>query len=240
MTETPPQAEVAAADETETNARNIALVAAMVSDPRVEPLLGELVAQAVRGPDDPLASMRGLVDDVARLLSDRDAATFFVTLLAYWDDEAYTKDLLDLLPDERDRHAFAAEFGRLAARWGRLVRFRYDLTSRDPSDWKYVDVRTFYELERQQWIIEVVIEDFAQHEFKLVGPTLSYLRMVNRLLEPVVKVHELGGADLLDELDHEAISTFLDLSTRLSGLVDAAMNEHGSEDAPEGVAVAST
>ncbi len=234
MTETPVEASADVEDvedETLSNARSLAAIAPRLGDPRFEALFGDIAERALADGGDALSSMRALVDDLSRLIGDRDEATFFVTLLAYWNDEDYARKILDLLPDD-DREPFTQDFSRLSARWGREVRVRYDLTSRDPKDWQYIDTRVQFELDRRQWTIDATVQTFDQREFTTSGPTLSFLRMVNRLLDPILQVHEVGGADPSRELDAEAVGTFLDLAGRFADLLsDSDSDEEVDPDA---------
>lgn len=190
-------------------------------DTDFERVVGVVVQTALTDTSDPLQAMRAVVDSLGRYFNDPDMATLLVSLLAYWDDKDYVASALEPIHDQSRHQHITSILSRLSGQYGRQIRVKYDQTTRDPKDWQWVEVRPSYDLEQAQWIIELRVQNFAQEEMRVVGPPLSFLRLVNRLLEPLLDPQRVGGGDPKAEYDDEAVSTFLELAGRMTAAFQA-------------------
>jgi hypothetical protein len=164
-----------------------------------------------------------MLDSLSRYFQDWSTASLLVTTLAYWEDADYVQTTLAPLADSSQRDRLEKVLHRLAALFGRQIRVGYDLATRDPDDWQYIDAKVLYDLERAEWSMAVTLRSFAQRESKIVGPPLSFLRLVNRLLTPLLSLEAVvAEGELAGLFDEEAVSGFLDLGGRLAAALQAS------------------
>lgn len=185
----------------------------------------EAIERGLASDTDSLRAVRNLMDMLSRYLGNWDVASYFLGLVAFESEDATT---YDLVPDVAARENLRAVVGRLAGLYGREVRIGYDLSTRDPADWQYIDIRTVYELDKAEWEVAVTLHHFDQSASRLVGPPLSFLRLINRFLTQLRTLQATTGDESFRALfDEEAIGTFTEHAMGLVPTLNVMEDEQG-------------
>jgi len=195
-------------------------------DPQFETTMAETIERGIASSDDRFRAIQNLVNMVERYLGDWDLAFMFLSAIARPDDLAEITESTDA--DANTIAEFERAVRRLGAVYGHALSIGLELTTRSPSDWKYLKVRPRYEPEAPGWFLEARFQLFDESEIKVDGDPLSILRICIHLLTGLRTISE-HEPDLGQFMDQDGIDTFTDVA---SAIIDSV---NGGSDASSGL-----
>lgn len=191
-------------------------LATQAADPAFEGRVREVIERGLASDPDAFKAVRNLMEMLTRALGSWETASSFLALLAFVPSETDDAVTYDLIEDPEVRSHLRALVARLGGLYGREVRIGYDLSTRDPHDWQYIEVRSLFDPDEAEWTVDFTLRHFNQGESHVSGPPISVLRLVNRLLAQLRALEAMVGEDFRTMFDDEAISEFTDLAAVLA------------------------
>ena len=200
-------------EEPDEGRASAAKVAALAIDDSFEASVRDIVARGLAAGADSTSAVRKIKEQLARYLSDDDAAIYLLGLLSYRYDTGVGEQL-ELIEDVASRERLEGIVRRLAGLYGPELEVGMDLLTDSRDNWRTIDVRTLYELESSSWSIKVALTTYGGDVRIIEGPPISIMRLVNYLLYVVRQLADFEES-FTDLLDAPAIETFTELAQAL-------------------------